>query len=155
MHWVCFCQTNRRQRNPAMAAGIKTFSVGELRLLWRVERQRARTQSILKQVACRNHWLDKRAMRGQRVCVRVTGPVAGGAYVQVSQALTDIRRAPRESLTLACRRTHSQQGERADRETVRDEERVCERKEIGSAKGFLHNNNQFFFISGLFPETLV
>lgn len=30
------------------------------------------------QDACRNHWLDKRAMRGQRVCVRVTGPVAEG-----------------------------------------------------------------------------
>ena len=65
--------------------------------------------------------------------------------MQVSQALTDIRRAQRESLTLACQRTHSQQGERADSETVRDEERVGERKEIGSAKGFLHNNNQFFF----------
>lgn len=84
-------------------------------------------------------------MRGQKVCVRVTGPVAGGAYVQVSRALTDIRRAQRESLTLVCRRTLSQQGERADRETERDEERARERKEIGAAKGFLHNNNQFFF----------
>lgn len=60
--------------------------------------------------------------------MRVTGPVAGGAYVQVSRALTDIRRAQRESLTLACRKTHSQQAERADRETVRDEERVCEKR---------------------------
>lgn len=146
MRLVCFCHlTTHWKRNPALAAGIKPFSVGELRLLWRVERQRARSQSILKQVACRNHWLDKRAMRGQRVCVRVTGPVAGGAYVQVSRALTDIRRAQWESLTLTCWRTHSQQGERADRETVRDEERACERKAIGTAKGFLHNNNQFFF----------
>ena len=98
---------------------IKPFSVGEPRLLWREERQRARSRSILKRAACRNHRLDKRAMRGQRVCVRVTGPVAGGAYVQVSRALTDIRRAQRESLTLACRRTLSQQGERAERERER------------------------------------
>lgn len=86
--------TSRRysyRRNPVLSEGIKLFSVGELRLLWRVERQRARSQSILKQAAYRNHWLDKRAMRGQRVCVRVTSPVAGGAYVQVSRALTDIR----------------------------------------------------------------
>lgn len=134
-----------KRGNPALAADIKPFSVGELRLLWRMERQRARSQSILKQVAFRNHWLDKRAMRKQRVCVRVTGPVARGAHVQVSQALTDIRRAQRESLTLACRRTHSQQGERADTERVRDEDRVCERKEIGALKGFLNNNCQFFF----------
>lgn len=90
--------------------------------------------------------------------MRVTGPVAGGAYVQVSRALTDIRRAQRGSLTLACWRTHSQQGERPERETVRDEERACERKERDAEKGFLHNNNQilfFFFISGLFLETLV
>lgn len=109
-----------------------------------MESGKTESQSILNQVACRNHWLDKRAMRGQRVCVRVTGPVTGRAYVQVSRALTDIRRAQRESLTLACRRTHSQQGEKADIKTVMEEERAHERKEIGAAKGLLHNNNLFF-----------
>ena len=43
-----------------------------------MESGKTESQSILKQVACRNHWLDKRAMRGQRVCVRVIGPVGGG-----------------------------------------------------------------------------
>jgi len=70
--------TNGRLRNSAVAAGIEDIYVGELRLLWRVETHRARSQSILKQVGCRNHWLDKRALRGQRVGVRVTGPVARG-----------------------------------------------------------------------------
>lgn len=56
--------------------------------------------------------------------MRVSGPVAGGDYVQVNQALTDIRCAQQESLTLVCQRTHSQQGEREDRKTVRDEESV-------------------------------
>lgn len=64
---------------------------------------------------------------GQRVLVRATSPVAGvgwvgGAYVQVSRTLTDIHTEPREGLTLAGWRARSLQGERADRETVRDEE---------------------------------
>lgn len=75
----------------------------------------------------------------------------GGAYVQVSRALTDILRAQRESLTLPCRRTHSQRGERADRERVRGMK--PERGER-SWEGLLHNNNRFF-IRSPFPETLV
>lgn len=145
-YWL-LTQASRRYRctrNPVLAAGIKSFSVGELRWLWGVERQRARSQSILKQVAYRNHRLDKRAMRGQRVCVWVTGPISGGAYVQVSWALTDIHRAQWESLTLACWRTHSQQVERADRETVRDAERVCERKSEARQRVFCIKTARFF-----------
>lgn len=134
---------------------MKPFSVGELRLLWRVERQTASSQSILKPDACRNHWLDKRAMRGRGVCVRVTGPVAGGDYVQVSRALTDIRRVQWESLTLARQRTGSQQGERVDRETVRDKERVREREETLQRAPCITTSKFFLSISGLFPETLV
>lgn len=59
----------RCRRNPVLATGIKSFTVGELRQRWTVERRRARSQSILKQGAHRNHWLDKRAMRGRKVCV--------------------------------------------------------------------------------------
>lgn len=145
--------TKNSYRNAALAAGIKPFSLGESRLLWRVGRYRARSQSILKQAACGNRWLDKRAMRGQRVCVQVAGLVAGGAYVQVSRALTDIRRVQRESLTLLCRRTHSQWGERADREWGMKPE--CRREEIGAERGSCITTTFFFFIRSSFPETLV
>lgn len=88
-------------RDPVLAEVILfAIFVSDLRLLWRVERKTARSQSVLNQMACRNQFQDKRAIRGQRVCVSALAQLLRGDYVQVSRALTDIHQVLCERLTL-------------------------------------------------------